>query len=148
MKSVIKTECRFPTLKNSISSEETNAKQETLDNSTFETSKCLSANNLKQLHFCPADFRSQPRKSDSVGSASGKPVVKDLLNRALEISNVISKTSAIPEYKYIWQYVTFCDELVCFVFCFGLLLQSFFITGHVLLSSMLYKFLLFMQGCL
>ncbi|XP_057456823.1 uncharacterized protein LOC130747802 isoform X3 [Lotus japonicus] len=91
------------TLKNSISTEETNAKQETLDNSTFETSKCLSANNLKQLHFCPADFRSQPRKSDSVGSASGKPVVKDLLNRALEISNVISKTSAIPEYKYIWQ---------------------------------------------
>lgn len=98
------------TLKNSISAEETNARQEILENSTFETSKCSSANDLKQLK---TDLCSQLRKSDSVGPASGKPVVRDLPNRALPISSVTSKMSPFPEYKYIWQYVTFCDELVC-----------------------------------
>lgn len=95
--------------KDNISSGETNAKQEILDNSTCETSKFSSANELKQHK---TDFCSQLRKSDSVSPASGKPVVRDLPNHALAISSVTSKVSVIPEYEYIWQYVTFRDELL------------------------------------
>ncbi|RZB79380.1 uncharacterized protein LOC114376286 isoform X2 [Glycine soja] len=91
------------TLKNSISAEESNMKQEIIVNSTVETSKCPSANDLKQVKFCRTDFCSQLRKSDSVGPTSGKPVVRDLPNNAMEISSILSKMSVIPEYEYIWQ---------------------------------------------
>ncbi|RDX94140.1 Bromodomain adjacent to zinc finger domain protein 2B, partial [Mucuna pruriens] len=91
------------TMKNGISDEETNMKQEIIENSTFETSKCPSANDLKQLKFCQTDSCSQLRKSDSVGPTSGKLVVRDLPNNALAISSVLSKMSVIPEYEYIWQ---------------------------------------------
>ncbi|TKY67896.1 hypothetical protein E2542_SST10792 [Spatholobus suberectus] len=91
------------TLKNSISAEETNMKQDIIENSTFETSKCPSACDLKQLKFCRTDFCSQLRKSDSVGPTSGKPVVRDLPINSLAISSVLSKMSVIPEYEYIWQ---------------------------------------------
>ncbi|XP_061352506.1 protein PARALOG OF AIPP2-like isoform X2 [Gastrolobium bilobum] len=89
--------------KNSTSTAEINASQERLENSGFETSKCLSTYDLKQHSFSPTDFCSQPRKSDSVGPASGKPAVRDLPNHALAISRVLSKISAIPEYENIWQ---------------------------------------------
>lgn len=104
------------TLKNSISAEETNPRQEILENSTCETSKCLSANDLKQLNFYPTNFCSQSGKPAPVGPASGKPVVRSLPNRALAVSNVVSKISATPEYEYIWQYVISCDELVWLLF--------------------------------
>ncbi|KAK7263981.1 hypothetical protein RJT34_31582 [Clitoria ternatea] len=91
------------TLKTSISAEETNVKQEVIENSTSETSKCPSVNGLKQHNFYPAEFCSYLRKSDSIGSTSGKPVVRDMSNHALAISSVLSKTSAVPEYEYIWQ---------------------------------------------
>ncbi|OIV99648.1 hypothetical protein TanjilG_17458 [Lupinus angustifolius] len=91
------------TLKNSKSAEETNVKQEILENSTFETSKCLSANGLRQLNLCPTDSCSQLGKPDSFGSSYEKPVVRVLPNEAWEVSNVLSKMFAIPEYEYIWQ---------------------------------------------
>lgn len=122
------------TLKNSISVVEINARQEMLGNSTSETSKCLSGNDLKQLK---TDFFSQLKKSDSGIPASEKPVVRDLPYHASANSSVTSENSAIPEYKYIWQYVA-DDELV-FLNC------SCCIIGHVFLSS--FK-VLFMQGCL
>ncbi|XP_019424099.1 PREDICTED: uncharacterized protein LOC109333206 isoform X2 [Lupinus angustifolius] len=90
------------TLMNSISADETHQQQEIPENSTSGSSKCLSANDLKQLNSCPTDFCSQPG-SDSVGLAAGKPVVRDLSNKALAISSVLSRMSAIPEYDYIWQ---------------------------------------------
>lgn len=100
------------TLKNSISAEETNMKQEIIENSTFETS-----NDLKQPNFCQTEFCFQLRKSDSVDPTSGKPVVRDLtINNALAISSVLSKMSVIPEYESIWQYVTSCDDLVFLLF--------------------------------
>lgn len=88
------------TLKNSISVVEINARQEMLGNSTSETSKCLSGNDLKQLK---TDFFSQLKKSDSGIPASEKPVVRDLPYHASANSSVTSENSAIPEYKYIWQ---------------------------------------------
>ncbi|KAE9620217.1 putative chromatin regulator PHD family [Lupinus albus] len=91
------------TLKNSKSAEETNVKQEILENSTFETSKCLSANGLRQLNLCPTDFCSQLGKPDSFGPSHEKPVMRALPNQALEVSNVLPKMFAIPEYEYIWQ---------------------------------------------
>ncbi|KAL5129678.1 Bromodomain adjacent to zinc finger domain protein 2B [Glycine soja] len=92
------------TLKNGISAEESNMKQEIIENSTFETSKCPSANDLKQLEFCRTDVCSQLRKSDSAGPTSGKPVVRDdFPNNAMEISSILSKMSVIPEYECIWQ---------------------------------------------
>ncbi|KAL2329271.1 hypothetical protein Fmac_022698 [Flemingia macrophylla] len=86
---------------NSISAEETNVKHEIIENSTFETPKCPSANDLKQL--CQTQFCSQLRKSDSVDPTSAKPVVRDLPINDLEISSVLSKMSVFPEYEYIWQ---------------------------------------------
>ncbi|KAJ1415165.1 Zinc finger, PHD-type [Sesbania bispinosa] len=90
------------TSKNSISAEETNARQEILENSTFETCKHSSGNDLKH-NFCPTDFSFKLRKSDSEVPASGKLGVRDLPHCASAISSVISKMSAIPEYEYIWQ---------------------------------------------
>ncbi|KAK7258172.1 hypothetical protein RIF29_32675 [Crotalaria pallida] len=91
------------TLKNSKSAEETNVKQEILEYSTFETSKCLSANDLRQLNLCPTDFCSQLRKANSVGPASETHVVRALPNQAFAVSDVLSKMSVLPEYEYIWQ---------------------------------------------
>ncbi|XP_020214859.1 uncharacterized protein LOC109798859 isoform X2 [Cajanus cajan] len=89
------------TLKTSISVEETNVKQEIIETSTLEASKCPSANDLKQL--CQTEFCSQLSKSDSVGLTSGKPVVRDLPINDLAMSSVLSKMSVFPEYEYIWQ---------------------------------------------
>ncbi|XP_027911013.1 uncharacterized protein LOC114169861 isoform X3 [Vigna unguiculata] len=91
------------TMKNSISAEETNVKQEILESSSFETSKGPSANDPKQLKFCQTDLCSQLRKSEFAGLTSGKPVVRDLPNNGMAISSVLSKMSVIPEYEYIWQ---------------------------------------------
>ncbi|KAE9596481.1 putative chromatin regulator PHD family [Lupinus albus] len=90
------------TLKNSISADETLKQQEIPENSTSGSSKCLSANYLKQLNSFPTDFCYQPG-SDSLGLTAGKPVVRDLSNKALAISSVFSRMLAIPEYDYIWQ---------------------------------------------
>ncbi|RDY10635.1 hypothetical protein CR513_04795, partial [Mucuna pruriens] len=87
------------TLKNSISADETHEQQEILENSTSDSPKCSSANDLKQLNSCPTDFQSQPGKSDSIGLAA----VKDLSNKAMTMSSVPSKMLAFPEYEYIWQ---------------------------------------------
>ncbi|XP_014522476.1 uncharacterized protein LOC106778980 isoform X2 [Vigna radiata var. radiata] len=91
------------TMKNNISSEETNVKQEILESPLFETSKYPSANDPKQLKFCQTDPCSQLRKSDFAALTSGKPVVRDLSNNGMAISSVLSKMSVIPEYEYIWQ---------------------------------------------
>ncbi|CAJ1934107.1 unnamed protein product [Sphenostylis stenocarpa] len=91
------------TLQNSISAEETNVKQEIIECSSFESSKCPPADDPKQLKFCRTDLCSKLRKSDFVGLTSGKPVVRDLTNNAMAISSVLSKMSFIPEYEYIWQ---------------------------------------------
>ncbi|XP_061354417.1 protein PARALOG OF AIPP2-like isoform X2 [Gastrolobium bilobum] len=89
------------TLKNSISAEDTHEQQEILENSTSDSSKCSSANDLKQLNSSRTDFCSQPGKSDSIGLAAGKPVARSLSHKAM--SSVLSKMLAIPEYEYIWQ---------------------------------------------
>jgi len=123
------------TLKNSISAEESNMKQEIIVNSTVETSKCPSANDLKQVKFCRTDFCSQLRKSDSVGPTSGKPVVRDLPNNAMEISSILSKMSVIPEYEYIWQYVTSCDELVYLLLWIAFVLLLFMFCHQVCFMS-------------
>ncbi|KAL5182112.1 Bromodomain adjacent to zinc finger domain protein 1A [Glycine soja] len=91
------------TLKNSISADETQEQQEILENSTSDSSKCSSANDLKQLNSCPTDFRSKPGKSDSIGLAAGKPVVRDLSDKAVTMSSVPLKMLAFPEYEYTWQ---------------------------------------------
>ncbi|ESW03487.1 hypothetical protein PHAVU_011G017900 [Phaseolus vulgaris] len=91
------------TLKNSIYAEETNVKQEIVESSSFETTKCPSANDPKQLKFFQTDICSQLRKSDFVGLTSGEPVVRDLANNGMVLSSVLSKMSVIPEYEYIWQ---------------------------------------------
>ncbi|TKY71134.1 Bromodomain adjacent to zinc finger domain protein 1A [Spatholobus suberectus] len=91
------------TLKNGIPADETHDQQEILENSTSDSSKCSSANDLKLLNSCPPDFQSQPGKSDSIGLAPGKPVVRDLSNKAVTTSSVPSKMLAFPEYEYIWQ---------------------------------------------
>lgn len=101
------------TLKNSISADESHEQQGNPENSTSDSSKCSSANDLKQLNSCPTDFSSQSGRPDSVGLAAGKPVVRDLSNKALAISSVLSKMSVFPEYEYIWQYETSFDKLVC-----------------------------------
>ncbi|XP_045833428.1 uncharacterized protein LOC123924542 isoform X2 [Trifolium pratense] len=88
----------YNTLKKSISVEETNVKHER-QNSTFETSKCLSVNDLNHIK---TDLCSQLKNSDSI-SPSEKPAVRDLPNHVLAISSVTSEMSAVPEYKYIWQ---------------------------------------------
>ncbi|CAL0332064.1 unnamed protein product [Lupinus luteus] len=89
-------------LKNSISDDEIHEQQESPENSTSGSSKCLSANDLKQSNSFPTGFCSK-NESDSVGLASGKPSVRDLSDKALAISSVLSRMSAIPEYEYIWQ---------------------------------------------
>ncbi|KAJ1391204.1 Zinc finger, FYVE/PHD-type [Sesbania bispinosa] len=90
-------------LKNSISAEETHGQQEILENSTFGSSKCSSANDLKQCNSCPTDFCSQPEKSDSIGLTAGKPSVRDFSDKAVAVSSVLPKMLAFPEYEYIWQ---------------------------------------------
>jgi len=115
------------TLKNSIYAEETNVKQEIVESSSFETTKCPSANDPKQLKFFQTDICSQLRKSDFVGLTSGEPVVRDLANNGMVLSSVLSKMSVIPEYEYIWQYVTSYDELVDF---FSGLFCSLFMVCH------------------
>ncbi|CAL0314557.1 unnamed protein product [Lupinus luteus] len=89
-------------LKNSISADETHGQKEIPENSTSGSSKCLSANDLKQLNSCPTDFFSQPG-SDSVGLSAGKPVARGLSNKDLAISSALLRMSTIPEYDYIWQ---------------------------------------------
>ena len=124
------------TLKNSISAEESNMKQEIIVNSTVETSKCPSANDLKQVKFCRTDFCSQLRKSDSAGPTSGKPVVRDdFPNNAMEISSILSKMSVIPEYECIWQYVTSYDELVYLLFWIALVVLLFMFCHQVCFMS-------------
>ncbi|KAK7405940.1 hypothetical protein VNO78_07552 [Psophocarpus tetragonolobus] len=91
------------TLKNSISADETLEQQEVLENSTSDSSKCSSANDVKPLNSCPTDFRSKQGKSDSIGLAAGKPVVRDLSNKAVTVSTVPLKILALPEYEYTWQ---------------------------------------------
>ncbi|XP_047181245.1 uncharacterized protein LOC124847732 [Vigna umbellata] len=91
------------TLKNSISAEETPEQQEILESSTSDSSKSSSANDFKQLKSCPTDSRSQPGKSASNCLAAGKPVVKDMSDKAVTLSIVPSKMLAFPEYEYIWQ---------------------------------------------
>ncbi|CAL0311365.1 unnamed protein product [Lupinus luteus] len=90
------------TLNNSISSDETHEQQEIPENSTSASSKCLPANDLKQLNLCRTGFSPQPG-SDSVGLAAVKPLLRDMSDNALAISSVLSRMSAIPEYEYIWQ---------------------------------------------
>lgn len=92
------------TLKNSTSAEGTHEQQEILENSTSDPPKCSSASDLKQLNSYPTDFCSQPGKSDSFVLTAGKPLVRDLSNKAVAISSVLSKMLAFPEYEYIWQY--------------------------------------------
>lgn len=94
---------------NSISAEESSKGQDILENSTAETSK--SSSDEKQLNLCLIDSCSQPGKSDSIGTSTGKPAVRDLPNQTLAISRLLSKM-AIPEYEYIWQYETFFPDLV------------------------------------
>ncbi|KAF1861319.1 hypothetical protein Lal_00014045 [Lupinus albus] len=89
-------------LKNSISADKIHEQQESPENSTSGSSKCLSANDLKQLNSFPTGFCSK-NESDSVGLASGKPLVRDVSDKALAISSVLSRMSVIPEYEYIWQ---------------------------------------------
>ncbi|KAL9327883.1 hypothetical protein ACSQ67_002886 [Phaseolus vulgaris] len=91
------------TPKNSMSVEETPEQQEILENSTSDSSKCSSANDFKQLKSCPTDFRSQPGKLGSICLAAGKPVVRDMSDKAMTLSILPSKTLAFPEYEYIWQ---------------------------------------------
>ncbi|XP_020230062.1 uncharacterized protein LOC109810880 isoform X2 [Cajanus cajan] len=91
------------TLKHSISADEAHEQLETLENSTSDSSKCSSANDLKQLNSCPTDSQSLTGKSDSIGLAAGKLVVRDLSDKAVALSSVPSKTLAFPEYEYIWQ---------------------------------------------
>ncbi|CAJ1926292.1 unnamed protein product [Sphenostylis stenocarpa] len=97
------------TLKNSISVEETHEQQEILENSTSDSSKCSSANDLKQIKSCPTDFPSQPGKSGSICVEAGK-LVRDMSDKAVTLSIVPSKMLAFPEYEYIWQYGTSYDE--------------------------------------
>ncbi|XP_057761999.1 uncharacterized protein LOC130982145 [Arachis stenosperma] len=89
--------------KNIVSAVETREQQEILESSTSDSIKCLSDDDLKQPKVSPTGFCSQPVKSDSVGLAAGKPVVRDLSNKALAIPIAISKMLVIPEYEYIWQ---------------------------------------------
>ncbi|OIV94979.1 hypothetical protein TanjilG_22176 [Lupinus angustifolius] len=89
-------------LKNSISVDEIHEQQERPENSTSGSSKCLSANDLKQLNSFPTGFCSKD-ESNSVRLASGKPLVRDVSDKALAISSVLSRMSAIPDYEYIWQ---------------------------------------------
>ncbi|KAE9612834.1 putative chromatin regulator PHD family [Lupinus albus] len=89
-------------LKNSISADETNEQLEIPVNSTSASSKCLSANDLKQLNSCQAGFPPQPG-SESVGLVAVEPLVRDMSDNAVAISSVLSRMSAIPEYEYIWQ---------------------------------------------
>ncbi|KAK7308008.1 hypothetical protein VNO77_41556 [Canavalia gladiata] len=91
------------TLKNSISADKTHEQREIIENSASDSSKCAHANDLKQLNSCPTDFRSHPGKSDSIGLAAGKPVVRDLSNKAMAVSSFPSKMLTFPEYDYIWQ---------------------------------------------
>lgn len=108
------------TPKNSMSVEETPEQQEILENSTSDSSKCSSANDFKQLKSCPTDFRSQPGKLGSICLAAGKPVVRDMSDKAMTLSILPSKTLAFPEYEYIWQYGTSYDELACLLFWISL----------------------------
>ncbi|CAJ2650897.1 unnamed protein product [Trifolium pratense] len=84
------------TLKNSITTEETNEQQKVLENST-------SASDLKQLNSCSIGLCSQQGKLDLVGLNAQKPLVRDLSTNAVEISSVLSKMLAFPEFDYIWQ---------------------------------------------
>jgi len=102
------------TLKNGISTEETPDQQEILENSTSDSSKCSSANDFKLLKSC------QPGKSGSICLAAGKPVVKDMSDKAVTLSIVPSKMLAFPEYEYIWQYGASYDELACLLFWIAL----------------------------
>ncbi|CAL5208501.1 unnamed protein product [Lathyrus oleraceus] len=91
------------TLKNSISTEETREQQEVLENSTSDSSKCTSAGDLKKLNSSSTDLCSQLGKSGLVDLNDLKPLLRDLSNKDLAISNVLSKMLAFPEYEYIWQ---------------------------------------------
>ncbi|OIW11148.1 hypothetical protein TanjilG_22955 [Lupinus angustifolius] len=90
------------TLKNCITSDKTHEQQEIPESSSSASSKCLSANDLKQLNSCRTGFFPQPGLN-SVGLAAVKPLMRDMSDNALAISSVLSRMSAIPEYEYIWQ---------------------------------------------
>ncbi|KAB2609673.1 hypothetical protein D8674_041880, partial [Pyrus ussuriensis x Pyrus communis] len=64
-----------------------------------------TVNNLKQITGQPIDsgFPSKVADSFSVVHSLGKPTVKDFHNHASGAMSVLVKTTAIPEYEYIWQ---------------------------------------------
>lgn len=71
--------------------------------STSDSNKNTAVNNLKQLTMQPTDPPSPSKVADCV-SVVGKATVKDLHSHASVAMSVLVKTTAIPEYEYIWQY--------------------------------------------
>ncbi|KAM1029899.1 hypothetical protein FF1_042264 [Malus domestica] len=76
-----------------------------LGTSPSDSYKNTTVNNLKQLAGQPIDsgFPSKVADSFSVVHSPGKPTVKDLQNHASGAMSVLVKTTAIPEYEYVWQ---------------------------------------------
>ncbi|KAM1184120.1 hypothetical protein ACFX19_002383 [Malus domestica] len=74
-----------------------------LGTSTSDSYKNATVNNLKQLTVQPIDSGFPSKVAYSVSVVPGKPTVKDLHNHASGAMSVLVKTTAIPEYEYIWQ---------------------------------------------
>jgi hypothetical protein len=94
------------THKNSITTEETHEQQKVLENSTSASDLKQPASDLKQLNSCSTGLCSQQGKLDLVGLNAQKPSVRELSTNGVEISSVLSKMLAFPEFDYIWQYET------------------------------------------
>jgi hypothetical protein len=91
------------THKNSITTEETHEQQKVLENSTSASDLKQPASDLKQLNSCSTGLCSQQGKLDLVGLNAQKPSVRELSTNGVEISSVLSKMLAFPEFDYIWQ---------------------------------------------
>lgn len=89
--------------KNIMSTEGSCERQAILGSSTLESYKHTTVNNLKQFTLPPTDvFSSKVGDSDSTVVSVGKPTIREFPSQA-STTSILLKTSAIPEYDYIWQ---------------------------------------------
>ncbi|XP_059435246.1 uncharacterized protein LOC132168162 isoform X4 [Corylus avellana] len=91
--------------KNVMSTEGSCERQAILGSSTLDSHKHATStvNNSKQFTLHPTDvFSSKVGDSDSTVVSVGKPTIREFPSQA-STTTVLLKTSAIPEYDFIWQ---------------------------------------------
>ncbi|XP_062147410.1 ASI1-immunoprecipitated protein 2 isoform X4 [Alnus glutinosa] len=86
-----------------IMSTEGSCERQAIGSSALDSYKHTTVNNSKQFSLQPTDvFSSKVGDSDSTVVSVGKPTIREFPSQASTTTSVLLKTSAIPEYDFIW----------------------------------------------